>query len=122
MSIWGIFLLRISESIISSNIGQPIDMQRFQSLQETISIWKDEQSIDEIEIKPVAETRSGSGISSVNYQKNGKSPKLAIYKDGEKKKLKEELDGLEAWNKLYPGITPSVITYNKTGKICCLVN
>ena len=117
----GDLLLKISESILSSNLGQPIDMQRFQSLQETISVWKDEQSIEQVEIKPVAETRSGSGISSVNYQSANKPPQLAIYKDGEKKKLKEELDGLEAWNKNYPGITPDVITYKKTGKTAALL-
>ena len=114
-------LLSISESIISCNLGQPIDMQRFQSLRETISAWADEDAISELEIKPVAETRSGSGISSVNYTDGNDDQQLAIYKDGEKRKLKEELDGVNRWHKIYPGVAPKILTYQKSGNSAALL-
>lgn len=114
-------LLKISESIISSNIGQPIDMQRFQSLQESLAIWKEDQDFRQIEVSRVAETRSGSGISSIKFQNKQEDTRLAIYKDGEKRKLKEELDGLEKWQKIYPGITPEVLSYRKSGQNASLL-
>ncbi len=114
-------LLNISDAIISSNLGQPMDLQRFQSLQETLDAWVQEVSLEELEIKSVAETKSGSGISSINYVDENSEQQLAIYKDGEKKKLKEELDGVERWHKIYPGVAPQILTYKKTGDNAALL-
>ena len=114
-------LLNMSDAIISSNLGQPMDIQRFQSLQETLDAWAQDVSLDNLEIKSVAETRSGSGISSINYIDENSKQQLAIYKDGEKHKLKEELDGVELWHKTYPGVAPQILTYKKTGKKAALL-
>ena len=118
-------LMGISESIISSNIGQSIDIQRFQSLHETLSSWLDKEALEELEIKPIAETRSGSGISSVQYRGTDETDdpaKQAIYKDGEKRKLKEELDGVQSWHQIYPGVAPKILTYHKNGSTGVTIN
>ncbi|RLL51889.1 hypothetical protein D8Y20_08350 [Mariprofundus sp. EBB-1] len=104
-------LLRISESIISNNIGQPMDMQRYHAMQETITAWKGENMMDNIDIQQLAETRSGSGISSIQ-EIDSDQPRV-IYKSGEKRKLKEELHGVETWHAVYPGLAPQVLAYNK---------
>lgn len=117
----GSVLLTISESIISNNIGQPMDMQRFRSLQNTLSTWADKDYLDDIAVKSIAETRSGSGISSVNYKDSQNNEHFAIYKDGEKRKLREEADGVERWHQIYPGVAPQILTYKKNGDSASLL-
>lgn len=117
----GDLLLNISESIISSNIGQPMELQRFESLQNTVSSWIDNEQIAELEIKSVADTRSGSGIKSVNIVDNNNDTHLAIYKEGKKRKLKEEYEGVESWHEIYPGVAPEIFTYQKSGDSAALL-
>ncbi|MDQ6952719.1 MAG: aminoglycoside phosphotransferase family protein [Mariprofundaceae bacterium] len=107
-------LLRISEAIISNNLGQPMDMPRFHALQDTVSAWNGEQNMIDMDIQSVAETRSGSGISSL--QDKAKSQPLVIYKSGDKRKLKEELHGVATWHDHYPGVAPQILAYNKHDK------
>ncbi|MER2491006.1 PhoU domain-containing protein [Catenovulum sediminis] len=114
-------LLNISESIISNNIGQPLDLQRFQSLRDTLNNWLDEDKLAEIELAQIAETRSGSGISSVQYIDDNNEQQLAIFKDGERKKLKEEFDGVKRWHRIFPGVAPQILTYKKTGDNAALL-
>ncbi|WP_017446165.1 PhoU domain-containing protein [Gayadomonas joobiniege] len=114
-------LLNISEAIISSNIGQPMDLNRFQSLKETLQSWSSEQSLGQVEVSQIAETRSGSSISSVRYQDKKNNQQQAIFKDGELSKLNEEFEGVERWHKTYPGIAPQILTYQKSGDNAALL-
>ena len=95
-------LLNIGEAIISSNIGQPMDMQRYQFLRETVGFQADDRDLAAVEIRPLADTRSGSGISSVNYTDANDNEQLVVFKEGEKQKLKEELRGVERWHQTFP--------------------
>lgn len=114
-------LLSISESIISSNIGQPMDVQRFCSLRDTVTDWFDGDALANLNIRQVAETKSGSGISSINYVDANNDEQLAIFKDGAKNKLKEELQGVESWHAIYPGVAPQVLKYKKSGNKAALL-
>ena len=104
-------LLHISEAIISNNIGQPMDMQRYNAMQETVAAWKGEDVMGNMDIQPLAETRSGSGISSIR-EIDSDQPRV-IYKSGDKRKLKEELQGVETWHAVFPGLAPQVLAYSK---------
>ncbi|MBW8190244.1 aminoglycoside phosphotransferase family protein [Neiella marina] len=114
-------LLSISESIISSNIGQPMDVQRFYSLRDSLSDWLETDVLANLDIQPLAETRSGSGISSVNVRDSNDDQHVAIFKDGERRKLKEELQGVERWHEIYPGVAPQVFNYKKSGDKAALL-
>ena len=111
LSQMGNALLHISEAIISNNIGQPMDMQRYNAMQDAVTAWKGEDVMENMDIQPLAETRSGSGISSI--QEIDSDQPQVIYKSGDKRKLKEELQGVETWHAVYPGIAPQVLAYNK---------
>jgi len=117
----GDMLLKISEAIISTNLGQPMDIQRLHALQDTVSDWADDASIDDVDIRPVAETRSGSAISSLNYTDSNQAEQSAIFKDGEKRKLKEEMAGVKRWHHLAPGIAPQILRYKKKGDSAALL-
>ncbi|XOV78288.1 MAG: PhoU domain-containing protein [Aestuariibacter sp.] len=111
----GDILLNMSESIISSNIGQPMELQRFESLQHVVKNWINSAEIANLEITSVAETRSGSGIKALNIIDQNNDARFAIYKEGKKHKLKEEYEGVASWHRIYPGIAPEIFTYQKTG-------
>jgi len=114
-------LLKISEAIISTNIGQPMDVQRLRSLQDTVSDWVDDVAMHDVDVQQLAETRSGSGISSLNYTDSNQEQQLAIFKDGEKGKLKEELEGVKRWHHMVPGVAPQILRYKKKGDSAALL-
>jgi aminoglycoside phosphotransferase (APT) family kinase protein len=74
-----------------------------------------------MEIKRLADTRSGSGISSVNYRDQEENQQLVVFKNGEKRKLKEEVDGVEKWHRTYPGVAPQILRYKKEGQSAALL-
>ncbi|MCK5698063.1 MAG: hypothetical protein KAI02_07865, partial [Gammaproteobacteria bacterium] len=109
----GTVLLNISETIISSNLGKSVSTQRYNSLNYSIKkFWG--LPMDKMTIETIAETRSGSGISGIS---TGKKSEFydAIFKEGERKKLKEEKDKVESWHEIYPGLAPKIIDYQKQG-------
>ena len=78
-------LLEISEAIISNNFGQPLNKGRLNSLKSSIKTFT-KKNIEDVEINHFADTKSGSGISAIKED----DETLAVFKDGDHKKLKEE--------------------------------
>lgn len=111
-------LLDISESIISANLGQSVNLERYHSLQASV----DQLETDEdIQIEPIAETRSGSAISGITAPDSKEDEYIAIFKDGEKNKLKEERKGVKSWHEIYPGLAPKILSYKKRGQSAALL-
>lgn len=101
-------LLSISESIMSAKLGQPMHIDRFRTLKMALS----DLGLVDAEIEPIAETKSGSGISGVS-DSNGH---VGVFKDGTKAKLKEERQNVESWHEIFPGLAPQILSYKKQGK------
>lgn len=104
-------LLDISDAMISANLGSPLNIDRFRSLGSAIEILDLDGAATEVE--HVAETRSGSGISGISSE--GQDGYVAILKDGEKKKVKEERQGVKSWHEIFPGLAPQILSYRKNG-------
>ena len=107
----GDLLLNISDSIVSAKLGQPMHVDRFRTLQMALS----DLGLADVELKSIAETKSGSGISGVSNS-NGNDGYAAILKDGSKAKLKEERERVESWHEIFPGLAPEILSYKKLGK------
>lgn len=114
-------LLDISESIISANLGQPLNFERYNSLQATVERLNSKKNFSKVRIEPIAETRSGSAISGVTHPKRKSDNYLAIFKEGKKHKLKEERQGMESWHEIYPGLAPKILSYKKRGESAALL-
>jgi phosphate uptake regulator len=112
-------MLNISEAIISANLGQPINIDRYRSLRSSIEQLDTAHS--ELVAEPIAETRSGSGISGISATGQEDAGYVAIYKDGQKRKLREERRGLTSWQEIYPGLAPRILSYNKHGQSASLL-
>ncbi|WP_300439031.1 aminoglycoside phosphotransferase family protein [uncultured Mameliella sp.] len=111
-------LQTISEAILSINIGQSVQFERYFTLRSVLAgVARDE----EISLQPLAETRSGSAISSVNLRGAKGETVAAVFKDGDRRKVKEERVGVKSWNSVYPGLAPEILSYEKSGKSAALL-
>ena len=114
-------LLDISESIISANLGQPVNFERYHSLQASVENLEIEEDMSGVQIEHIADTRSGSAISGISAPDSGEDEYAAIFKDGKKRKLKEERQGVESWHEIYPGLAPKILSYKKRGQSASLL-
>ena len=120
----GDLLLDIGEALLSSILGQPMGMDRYHSLMDSLQQLSGPDSQQVMAVETIAETRSGSGISGISRAGKGKkkaSAYVAIYKDGVRRKLKEERDGVENWHEIYPGLAPRILSYKKRGDSASLL-
>lgn len=108
----------ISEAILSINIGQNVQFERYFTLRSVLAGVSRE---DDFSLKPLAETRSGSAISSVEMRDQKGRMKAAVFKDGDKRKVKEERVGVKSWNSVYPGLAPKILSYEKNGSSAALL-
>lgn len=111
-------LRAISEAILSNNIGQNVQFERYFTLRSVLSgIGTDQR----IEMRPLAETRSGSAISSVRMRDAAGNSVDAVFKDGDRRKVREERVGVKNWNAVYPGLAPEILSYEKRGGSAALL-
>ena len=109
-------LLNISEALISANLGQPVNIERYHSLKDSVA----RLDLDSVAIESLAETRSGSNISGISA--NGdEEGYVAIFKEGQQRKVKEERQGVENWHEIYPGLAPKILSYRKRGQSASLL-
>jgi phosphate uptake regulator/aminoglycoside phosphotransferase (APT) family kinase protein len=114
-------VLNISEVIISVTLGQPINIDRYHSLRASMADLDSSRHQSELVAKPIAETRSGSNISGISTAGCKDAGYVAIYKDGKKRKLREERRGLTSWQEIYPGLAPKILSYHKRGQSASLL-
>ncbi|WP_425049251.1 aminoglycoside phosphotransferase family protein [Psychromarinibacter sp. S121] len=111
-------LQAISEAILSINIGQSVQFERYFTLRSVLAgVSRDE----DISLQPLAETRSGSAISSVSLRDAKGKTVSAVFKDGDRRKVKEERVGVKSWNSVYPGLAPEILYYEKSGESAALL-
>jgi len=110
-------LKSISEALISANIGQAVNFERYFALQSLMSDL--EGPGGDLTVETIAETRSGSSISAIKDRKT--EAVAAVFKDGEKSKVKEERQGVKSWHSIYPGLAPKILSYEKRDQSAALL-
>jgi hypothetical protein len=113
-------MLSIGEAILSANMGQSFDTQRYTTLSASMAKLGG-RNLDDLVVEPIAETRSGSGIAGIALPEREGDGFDAIYKDGGKRKLKEERQGVESWHEIFPGLAPKILSYHKRGQSAALL-
>jgi len=109
----------VSEAILSASIGQSVHFDRYFSLRDALSNGAGETG--DLELEPLAETRSGSTISGLRNKDAPGDGFAAVFKDGEAGKVREERAGVKRWDSLYPGLAPKILSYQKTGDSAALL-
>ena len=114
-------MLNISEAIISANLGQPVNIDRYHSLRASMQQLDTANNSSGLVAEPIGETRSGSSISGISATGQEDDGYVAIYKDGKKRKLRKERRGLQSWQEIYPGLAPRILSYHKRGQSASLL-
>ena len=113
-------MLNISESIMSANLGKRITTNQYYSLKASVNQLKIKNP-EKLSIETIAETRSGSAISALIDPDQDDQAYVGIFKQGAKRKLKEERQGVERWHKIYPGLAPKILSHHKQGNSAALL-
>ncbi|MEW8033378.1 MAG: aminoglycoside phosphotransferase family protein [Candidatus Thiodiazotropha endolucinida] len=113
-------MLRVSEAIISASMGQHFSTDRYHAFNASVTELKTVNDIDKLAFKPIAETKSGSAINALSSNEKG-SGYHAIFKDGRKRKLKEEKQRVNDWHDIFPGLAPKILAYQKQGDSAALL-
>lgn len=113
-------LLDISDAIISGNLGQPFRREHYHSLTGMLDDLEAGPDMANLQLTTLAETRSGSSISAISSRATSENY-MAVFKNGQKRKLKEEKQSVKSWHQIYPGIAPKILSYNQHGKSASLL-
>jgi phosphate uptake regulator/aminoglycoside phosphotransferase len=108
-------LLNIGEAILSACLGERIKIDQFRALEDTLVRSETGQSIADVTLEPVAETRSGCRIGRVR-SKSGADGRLVIFKEGSIRKLTQEKASAEQWDTILPGIAPRIFAFHDHGE------
>jgi aminoglycoside phosphotransferase len=109
----GTIIQDMGDAIISANMGQQLTADRYRSLSATVKHLRGKRKADGITIEPLAQTRSGSAISGVADVGADDDSYIAVFKDGKRRKLKEEREKVDRWNAIYPGLAPKILSFYK---------
>ncbi len=114
-------LMNIGDAIISAHMGRPFKVERLDSLKTSVQSLGDEVDADSLTVETVAETRSGHGVSGIGSGEAGQQGYVAIFKDGQRSKLKEERARVEDWHEIYPGLAPKILSYHRQGESAAML-
>lgn len=109
----GTIIQDMGDAIISANMGQQLTADRYRSLSATVKRLRGNRKAGDITIEPLAQTRSGSAISGVADVGADDDSYIAVFKDGKRRKLKEERQKVDRWNAIYPGLAPKILSFHK---------
>jgi phosphate uptake regulator len=107
-------LLNIGEAIIFALVGEKLKIQQYQALSESLASSGIKAPINEVELQSIWGTRSGCRIGTAQ-NKAASTPASArpvLFKHGNAKKLKTELDNLGRWQAFSPGLVPEVLSFH----------
>lgn len=111
-------LEQMAEAILAANLGQAINLSNLAHIRQAAAELK--RPLKKLDVSTLAETRSGSTIAGI--RKNSSSRYLAIYKEGDPGKLDEEVQGVESWHEIYPGLAPRILAHSeKDGSASMLI-
>lgn len=113
-------LLNISEALISGNLGQVVNIDRYYSFNGFVEQFPNNKNL-RWQMREIAETRSGNRIAEVSKASKRHDNIMAIFKDGKKRKLQEERKSVALWHQIYPGIAPKILSYNVYGESAALL-
>lgn len=113
-------LLRAGEAILSANLGQPIDIAGYRTLTGSVARLEGED-LGALQLGAIATTRSGGTVAGVADADEEGGRIVAVFKEGQKRKLKDERRRVRSWHAIYPGLAPRILSYHKRGRSAALL-
>ena len=111
----------MGDTLISAKMGQQLSADSYRSLTASVDTLKTKVGKSDLTMESLAQTRSGSQISGILEAGADSDSYIAVFKDGKRRKLKEERDKVNVWNELFPGLAPMVLGYHKNDQSAALL-
>ncbi len=109
-------LLNVGEAIIFTVLGQRLKIHQYKALEENLASSDIKTSIENISFESIWGTRSGCSIGEIGNYKSDEKAKHAIFKKGNNKKIAQEKDNVERWDKIIPGLPPKILSFQKDSR------
>lgn len=104
--------LKIGESVLNVSVGEAVNIKHYQKLEQVVDALAGSGLDVRYDFKPFLFSRSGCKVGrlSIETQKDYQTQSNKyFYKQGDHRKIKEEVDGLDLWHKKFPSIAPEVV-------------
>lgn len=119
-------ILNIGEAIIFAAVGEKFKIRQYHALKETLALSGIDTPITDVEFHSIWGTRSGcrigyvAGSSQAAEEGEGgegaprKKPSAGVlFKEGNKKKLLQEMENIMRWESILPGLPPRVLAHQE---------
>lgn len=112
-------LLNIGEALLFAIKGEKLKIEQYEALQETLSHSHLKATIPELEVKSILGSRSGCRISRLQ-PKHGDQMQ-AIFKEGNKQKIRTEHENMRQWETIQPGLTPKIFGFHQNEESASII-
>jgi len=107
-------LLNIGEAVIFAALGEKLKIHQYQALQDSLGQGGEDVPLAAGEFSSIWGTRSGCRIGRVQ-EEHGPRSKGVLFKEGNAEKLAKEKENIERWQRLSPGLPPSIQAFQTDG-------
>jgi len=115
-------LLNVGEAVIFYILGEKFKIHQYNALRDTLSASGREVPITDVEFQSIWGTRSGCRIGRIREGSDGGTESQGvIFKEGEAKKLLQEKDNIEKWDRIMPGLPPRIVALREKGSSASLL-
>jgi phosphate uptake regulator/aminoglycoside phosphotransferase (APT) family kinase protein len=116
-------LLNVGEAILFSKVGERLKFTEYRSLDGALAAASpDNRRLEEMDVEGIWGTRSGCRIGKVSDPDDTlESDPEMIYKEGERLKIRQEKEKIDQWNRLIPGLAPTIVEYQEEDELATLL-
>ncbi|HZL86539.1 MAG TPA: PhoU domain-containing protein [Candidatus Krumholzibacteria bacterium] len=108
-------LLNIGEAILSAALGERIKIDQWRTLEELLGASGLQQTVEDLELEPLAETRSGCKVGRVRTHAFRDEDHWVVFKEGRREKLLAEKEATALWEEIMPGLAPRIHAFHDRG-------
>jgi len=101
-------LSELADALLAANFGPAVRLQNYKQLRKAAHAMADQDA--GFSVERLALTRSGSTIATLKAEHASSGEVMAVYKEGQSRKVIEELSGVDQWNQVYPKVAPTVLS------------
>lgn len=105
----------VAEALIKTDLGQVATLQNYPHLLDSATNLN--YDLRDLKVRRLALTRSGSAIAAITHKDESGKDVLAVYKEGDRSKIEEEVAGVNQWRNIDPRLAPSVLSQTGASKI-----
>lgn len=103
----------VGESLIKTDLGHVATLDNYDHLRRSAATLN--YDLDDLKVRRLALTRSGSAIAAISHKNSDGQQVLAVYKEGDHDKITEEVAGVNHWRGVDPTLAPDVLAQASPG-------